>query len=434
MIEPSDGKLKRDIAFWSTGFLILNSVIGAGIFALPEKMHTAAGSFSPWLFPIIGLFMMTIVMSFARLASFFRLTGGPVLYAYTAFGPMAGFQAGWLLFFARVLAFAANANVMVTYASYLWEPMAQGAYRAMAIFLICFTLMVTNLIGIKQAVRALNTLTFLKMLPILIIVALGLPMVSSDLLIPSSPPEFSAIEGSLLVLMYAFVGFEAAIVNAGEMKNPRRNLPRALIFTIAAITVIYTLIQFVYSANITDGVEAQAPLIALGQILMGDTGAIMITLAAVFSIGGNLITSMMSAPRMSYAMAKEKTLPAWFGHVSEKYATPSNSIVFYTVLTAILAVSGKFVWLAAMSSVARMLVYGLCIAAMPRIEREADEETRAQALKLPFGPLLPIVGLVFSLWAAAQSTLEGWALLGVMVLAGACLFFAARNKENKVSK
>ncbi len=434
MSETSSPKLKRDITFLTSGFLILNSVIGAGIFALPERMYQAAGDFSPWLFPIMGLMMMSIVLSFARITSFFRLTGGPSLYATAGFGPFVGFQVGWLFYVARVLAFAANTNVLIMYSSYLLPDIASGTARTAAIFFVCLFLTMVNYYGVKRAMQALTGFTYLKVIPIILLIIFGLPAVGLDIAIPSDPPPLSALDASILILMYAFVGFEGAIVSAGEMKNPRRNLPRALIGTILAITLIYTLIQAVYTANISGDVEAAAPLIALGSILGGDIGAIVITLAAIFSIGGNLTSSLIAAPRVSFSLAKDKLLPKWFGHIHEKYATPDYAILFTGVLVFILTISGSFVLLAAMSSVARMLIYATCIASLPKIERAADEETRNNAYKIPGGMIIPVIGIAFSLWAAAQSSLEGWKILGIMALVGTVLYLISKRSYQNEDK
>lgn len=429
MSETSSPKLKRDITFFTTGFLILNSVIGAGIFALPERMYQAAGEFSPWLFPIMGLMMMSIVLSFARITSFFRLTGGPSLYATAGFGPFVGFQVGWLFYMARVLAFAANTNVLIIYSSYLFPDIANGTARTVTIFLISLFLTAANFYGVKRAMQALTGFTYLKLIPILLLIIFGLPAVGLDIIIPNDPPSLSQLDAYILILMYAFVGFEGAVVSAGEMKNPRRNLPRALIGTIIGITIIYTLIQAVYVANINGDVVAAAPLIALGSILAGDTGALIITLAAIFSIGGNLVSSTVAAPRVSFALAKDKLLPKWFAHIHEKHATPDNSILFMGVLVFILTVSGSFVLLAAMSSVARMLIYATCIASLPKIERDADEETLKNAIKIPGGKIIPIIGILFSLWAAAQSSLEGWKMLAIMALVGTGLYLIGKRSH-----
>ena len=123
-------QLRRDIGYAGAAFLVLNSVIGAGIFALPGKVAASAGPFSPWLFLIVGVRFLAVVLTFAELASYYDRTGGPILYATDAFGPAVGFGTGWLIFLARMTAFAANANVMAAYLGSLWDPLDTGPARA----------------------------------------------------------------------------------------------------------------------------------------------------------------------------------------------------------------------------------------------------------------------------------------------------------------
>lgn len=422
------GSLKRDISLLGAAFLVLNGLIGAGIYALPATMMDQAGLFSPWLFLIVGLLMIMVVLTFGELSSYFKETGGPVLYASTAFGPVVGFQTGWLLYLGRMTALAANANVLIYYAAFLWPEMGSGVVRFAAIILLCAGLTMINVVGVKKAIGVLNILTILKVVPILMLIGFGLSHVSAETLLPTQLPELTSMGGTALLLMYAFIGFEGAVVTAGETQNPRRSLPRALILTVTAITLLYFLIQLTYVSVMPRDIGAGgAPLVELGRTLMGSWGAVLIICAAVFSIGGNLTSVMVTAPRMTYAMAKEGELPGWFGKVHSRYATPGNSIIFFGVITCLLAVSGSFVWLAIISSLARMVAFAVCIIALPVIKKKADAERRAHAIGLPGGYLIPAIGLTLCLWAAFQSSQEAWLLLLPMMVVGAVLYWAARR-------
>ncbi|MGZ8998891.1 MAG: amino acid permease, partial [Allosphingosinicella sp.] len=156
--NSADSGLRREIGFTGSAFLAFNGVIGASIFALPAKLQDQFGAFSPWLFPLFGLLVLVVALPFARVASHFTVSGGPVVYAAT-FGPAASFQAGWIYYLARVTALAANANVLVTYLATLWPPLALGAWRAAAILLVVAALTGTNIAGVKKAVRLLDALT-----------------------------------------------------------------------------------------------------------------------------------------------------------------------------------------------------------------------------------------------------------------------------------
>ncbi|MEE8371198.1 MAG: amino acid permease [Sphingomonadales bacterium] len=420
------GKLRRGIATAGISLLVLNGMIGAGIFALPGALAEAAGALSPWLFLLTGAVFLAVVLTFAELASYFRGTGGPVLYTYTAFGPFAGFQVGWLLYTARITALGANANVMISYLAHLWPGVGEGALRAGLILLLIGGLVWANIRGIKEGIRTMGLLTIFKLLPLLGLILLGLSHIDFTAGLSAGLPEGDELGGTALLLIYAFVGFEGALVVAGETGRPRRTLPRALIPTVLGITLFYFLIQLVYVSVVPAGEISDAPLIEAGRALAGPIGALAITLAAVFSIAGNLSQLVLTAPRMTYALAEEGSLPKWFGRIHPRYATPHNSLLFLGVVGGLLAVTGSFVWLATVSALARMIAYSFSILALPVIRKKASAEDRARAFRLPGGLVIPVIGLVLCLWVASNSTPAAWGVLALLVAGGSILYFGER--------
>ncbi|MCF8474727.1 MAG: APC family permease [Emcibacter sp.] len=422
------GRLRRDINILGVSFLVLNGLIGAAIFALPATLHEKAGLFSPWLFILISLLFITIILCFSELSSYFKESGGPVLYSYTAFGSIVGFQTGLFLYIARMAAMAANINVIIYYAAFFIPNLADGWIRIAIIIALLSSLAISNILGIKSAIRILSFLSTLKLLPLLILILVGLPYVSPSEVISLDFPKIDNMGATALILIYAFMGFEGALVTAGETDNPRKNLPHALIFTVMAITLLYFFIQLVYS-SVAPEVITNKPLIELGKILLGSTGAIIITLAAIFSIAGNLMGNMITTPRMTYAMAEERTLPQWFGKLHSKYDTPANSIIFYTIICAALAISGSFIWLAILSSLARLVMYIICIAAIPVLRRKMDPETLAQAQLVPMGYVILPIALILCLWIASYSPSDAWYSLIALISLGTVLYWFARQRE-----
>ena len=424
--DRSGDQLRREIGQLGFGAIALNGTIGAGIFALPAIAVDRAGYFSPWIFVLCGLLIMLIVLVFARVASYFDDTGGPVTYAGKAFGPFAGFQAGWLLTLSRAAAFAANAHLMVTYAGWFWPPLMEGLWHTASVLFICAILGLINVIGVRQGMLALFALTVLKLLPLVLLVLLGLGQLSPEIFTGAQPPPLDSMGETLLIVFYAFVGFESAVIPAGEARNARRDIPLALVRTILAITLFYFLVQWV-TISVAPGIAgSKTPLADVALILMGATGAGILTLGAVFSISGNLTASMLSAPRMVYAMAHIGSMPAWFGAVHPRYQTPANAIVSYAVFSALLALSGGFVWLAAMSTVVRLLVYVGCIATLPILHRKLGE--RPGQFRLPGGMTIPLLALVPSLWLASHASLKSWLVTLAFMAAGAVLYALTGRK------
>lgn len=422
-------QLLRGITMIGATILVLNSIIGAGIFQLPAAVYPEAGVWSPWLFLIIGILVITIVLTFAELASYFKDSGGPVLYTSTAFGPLIGFSTGWILFISRMTAFAANTTVMAVYLGALVPWFGEGIGRAILICVVCGALTYANYVGVRTGVRTMAVITFFKLAPITIMILLGLQHVTGATLFPAAMPAFDDIGGTTLLLIYAFVGFEGATIISGETKNPQATLPRALVSTTIFIGVFYFLIVLVYISVMPDATDGSATLIDVGRELMGPAGTILLTLGAFFSIGGNLSSIMLAVPRLPFAMAEERLLPRWFGHVHEKHATPSNSILLLGGLGLVFALSGSFAWLAAASSLTRLISYVLCIGALPVIRNKATEEERALAYRLKGGYAIPLFALLLCLWIGAQASLRSWVVTGGLLALGLVFYALAAQRR-----
>jgi basic amino acid/polyamine antiporter, APA family len=416
--KGADGRLRREIGFTGSAFLSFNGIVGAGIFALPATLHVQFGAFSPWLFPIFGLLILLVALPFARLAALFPVSGGPVAYT-AAFGPLASFQAGWLYYLARVTALAANANVFATYAATLWAPLGTAAGRAAIIVALCGSLTLINMVGVRRAVRALDGLTLLKAAPLIGLAIWGLVAAADGLPPPGPVPPLGGVEAAALIVLYAFIGFENSVVPAGETDDPGRTIPRALILTIVATAALYFVIQLAYVAVMPAGEAPEAPLVAFASEVAGPAGALLLTVAALSSVAGNLAGSLTSTPRVTFALAQEGLLPRWFGRVSERFHTPANSVLFMGLLGAVLALTGSFLWLAIVSTLARLFVYAGSIAALPRAERRTSVGSYV---------LIGAV-LIVCAWAALQSEWASWRMLLILVGVGLLLYALARRQR-----
>jgi basic amino acid/polyamine antiporter, APA family len=422
-IKENDVKLKRDIGLIAAGFLVLNGVIGAGIFGLPGRLSEVAGVFSPWLIILFGILIITVVWTFAALSSYFSTTGGPVVYVSSVFGPMLGFQTGWLLYVGRLAAFAANINLLFDYVAYLWDGASDWGLRSLLIFLVVGGLSIINILGVKKAIHAISMLTFLKLVPIILMILLGLQYVAPADWLPHDVPKFDDAGAVVLLIFFAFTGFESVLASAGETKNPQKTIPRALITVFLAITLIYFLLQLVYVSVVPVNNGIDAPLIELGRGLIGPIGGTIVIFVAIFSILGNVAGIVIFASRSTFAMAHDGSLPLWFGCVHEKYCTPANSILFQAIFVYILAISGTFVYLAIAGTLARMIAYAICILALPGVRKNADTETLLNAIKIPGGYIIPCIALLVCFYAMIQSEPRNWAYLIGFVSFGSLLYF-----------
>jgi len=388
-----------------------------------------AGYFSPWAFLLGGLLVITIVLSIARAASMFRTTGGIIVYADHAFGPFVGFQAGWLGYLSRVAAMGANTNLLVTYASWFWAPLDTNPWRAIALTLLIGSLTWLNVAGVKNSITATYIFTVLKLIPLSLLILFGMGEVDVSVLMHGAElPEFGKLGDIILVLLYAYVGFEGTVVTAGEGKSPRKDLPGALIQTIIFIGAFYFLIQIATLFTLPDLASSDAALADMAFILFGQVGAAVLIMGALFSIGGNLFASLLSAPRMTFALARSGSMPAWFAAVHSRHRTPHNSIWFYGFMCLMMALSGSFIWLAIMSTLVRLLSYMVCIAALPILEKTT--ESYEGQFKIPGGFLLPAVAFGLCVWLLAQASLDAWLTLLGFIVAGSVLYWYSKRQQD----
>ena len=409
-------QLPRRIGLIGAVALAFNGAVAASIFALPASLAADFGNFSPWLFPIVGFAALLIIIPFTRSAAAFPDSGGPAIYG-RVFGRFAGFELGWIYYIARATAFAANANVLTAYLARWISGADQGALRVTLLLAATGLLAAINLAGVRKAIGVLTGLAVLKSVPLLVAaiaaIALTFPWPA-----PAPMPTLTQFEAGLLIVFYAFVGFENAVIPAGETKNPSNVLPRAILTTIAVTTLLYFLVQLAFVSALPGGTtDEKAPLIDLGSWLAGSAGAATLTLAAIASLAGSLHGIMTSTPRVTYALGVRGDVPAWFARVHPRFETPANSIIFFALCSAALAVSGSFVWLAVVSTLARMFVYAVTIAALPR----APEARRVTGLQWAGGA----IGIAICCWAAAQADVKAWITLGILAAVGVALFTLA---------
>jgi APA family basic amino acid/polyamine antiporter len=266
-------------------------------------------------------------------------------------------------------------------------------------------------------------ISILKLLPLLLLIFVGLPTIEWVGVIGTDIPGTETLGQSMLVLMYAFIGFEFSLIAAGETRNARKAIPRTLVGTVVAISFCYALIQLVVVSVGSDLGKSDAPLVEVAGRLMGPAGALALGLGVVFSVGGGSLTSLLTAPRLTFALSRDGSLPAWFGKVSEKSHVPVNSILFCGLFSMTLAVSEGFVWLVTLSTLVRLLSYALCIASLPNIEKTIPAEEGQ--FRLRGGLAIPGIGFLLTLWLISHSTIQHFLIAGLIVILGSIIFFAS---------
>lgn len=402
----------------------VNSMIGAGIFAVPAVLYAATGSFSPWMFLIFGLFQACTVLVTARLASMFEASGGMQLYVQTAFGPGAGFLTGWLMVIAMAAGRAAVLFVLVSYLAVFFPALEAPQAKQLAVLVILAGLAALSLTGMRNAIGGLAIGTVLKLAPILVLCVAA--FAAGGFAVTFVPPDLGNI-GSVAVLTYfAFNGTASATTSAGEIRDPRRTLPLAMLMSLAAIILLYMIVQWAYIAAGAPASSGDAtPLAAAAGAVLGPAGVVLLTLAAIFSIATNCIAYFIAGPRVVFAMAERGLLPPALAHISARFLTPDRAILLFTLLVAGISFSGAFAFLASVVSLAAQVVVLGMFAAFVQFMRRGHDG-RVEGLT-PVWAIIVAIGAGFAIYIASQVPREAFVLLAGLVLAGSVVSVLARR-------
>jgi amino acid transporter len=423
LAERSEAGLIRGIRRWDLVAITINGIIGGGIFGLPAPVFKLIGSYSLIAFVVCAVVVTLIILCFAEVGSRFDETGGPYLYAREAFGPTVGFEIGWLIWLARLTAFAANCNLLVAYIGYFW-PAAMGAvWRASIIILVVTLLMIINIMGIRQAALVSNLFTVGKLIPLLIFLAAGLFFLNPQAFVLGPRPTTGAFSQSVLLLIYAFTGFEMATIPAGEVRDPKRNLPHALLIAIAVVAFLYILIQLVCVGTLPGLAQSQRPLADAGTGFLGAAGGAIISAGAIISITGNLNILVLSGSRVPFAMAEQLQLPALIAKVHQRFATPYVAILFTTGLMLLFTLKSSFREALTISAIARLVTYGATCLSLPVFRRRKNAPPAA--FKLRGGTLVSGISLLLAAWLLTSARKEALAAT-IAAAVGLLIFFAYR--------
>ena len=384
-------KLVRAVGFGGLVAMCINAVVGSGVFLLPSESYKLLGPFSLWAPLIFAIPVFILVLCFAEAASHFSEPGGAYLYARTAFGDFVGFETGWMNWIARLTSLASLSNGFVLSLAFLWPSLGAGAARISIIIGTLLILGAIHFVGVKYGAASIYVFTAGKLIPLIGFIVVSLIAFKHNP-IPASftlPPANTNWNEAALFMLFAYAGFENMGVPAGEYRNPRRDLPRALLAGTLAIAAIYVLTQLGAMATVPDLSRSATPIADAAKALVGPIGAWIVTIGALLSMAGTNSGTVLEGSRMLYALSLDRRMGP-VSYVHPIFRTPSVAIVIHVLLAMVLAVSGKFATLALMSAVARLTTYLVGCAAVPKL-RKLNEGFRTPGL------IMPILGVAASL-------------------------------------
>jgi APA family basic amino acid/polyamine antiporter len=420
--------LVRGIRRWDLVAVAINAIIGAGIFGLPSRVYALAGAYSLVAFVVCAIVVALIILCFAEVGSRFNDTGGPYLYAREAFGSTVGFEVGWLMWLARLTAFAANCNLLVDYLGFFWPSATTHFWREIVIVIVVAGLAAINVAGVRNAALVTNIFTVGKLVPLILFVAVGLFFINTQNYSSVARLDYGTFSSSVLILVYAFSGFEMAAIPAGEIRDPQRNLPVALLTAIAVVTAIYITVQSVCIGTLPQLAVSQRPLADASAVFLGRAGGAIISAGVLVSIVGNLNVIILSGSRLPFAMSERGELPRLISRTHERFRTPHVAIIITSVVALVLTVWSTFSKQVNLSVIARLVSYSVTCAALLLFRRRSDA---APALfKAPAGMLVAVVALALALWLLSNIS---WLDARDSLIAGALgllLYFAFRLKPD----
>jgi amino acid transporter len=376
--------------------------VGAGIFGLPSRVFALAGVYSLIAYLLCAVLTFLIILCFAEVSSRFKDTGGPYLYARETFGPFVGFEIGWLSWLARITSFAALCNLFVDYLSYFLPEVASAPSRSIVITLVVLFLTAANLVGVRLASLVGDLFTIGKLAPLIVLVLTGLFFVNPQSYSLAVVPGYRAFSASVLLLVFAFTGFELAVIPAGEALDPRRDLPFALLTGTVIATLLYVGIQAVCIGTLPELANSQRPLADAGARVFGRPGAAIIAFGALISVMGTMNAIVLAAPRLLFAMAERGQLPAVISAIHRRFHTPHVALFISAAGMLVLTLPGTFASAAILSTIIRLVTYAVTCAALPVLRRQSG---RLHApFTAPAGRVVSFAALLLITWLFSSSS------------------------------
>ena len=424
-------QLVRAIGRWSMVALAVNCILGSGIFGLPSVVAGYVGTWSPLAMLLAGLAMAVIIACYAEAASQFTGTGGHYLYVRRAFGRFAGVQVGWMTLLSRLTACAAAVNLLVISLAQFWPGASAPLPRAVIVSLFVGSLGIANYRGVAAGTLVSNVSVVAKLVPLALVCVVGVVYLVAHPAVVAAPAA-GGIDGwlqALLLLIFAYGGYETALFPMGEARDPRRDAAFALFAALLIVAILYTLLQLVVVAALPDAAHSERPLADVARVMMGPGGAVLVSVGALIAVYGYLSANLLGGPRATFAFAERGDFPARFAAIHPRFRTPYFSIAVYALLVWAFALLGSFTWNLTLSAVARLFYYGAVCAAVPVLRRR---QPGAAAFRLPGGMALPLLGVLICLVLLTRVDFSKSLILLAVIVAAAVNWLLVRQRGTMI--
>lgn len=429
-VADAERGLTRAIGVLGLSAAIFNTTVGGGIFRLPGSVTEMIGPSAPLVYLICALAMGLIVLCFAEAGSRVSMTGGPYAYVELVFGPYAGFMSGVLLWLLGTTAMASVSSAYAGFIGVLIPALGAPVPRALVLAVTFAFLAGVNVRGVRQGTRLITVVSVAKLLPLLVLVAVGALAVAPANLAVASLPAASSFARTAIVLIFAFTGVESALVPTGEVKDPSKTVPRALAIAMIGVTVLYLAIHLVAQGVLgPDALAAAkaAPLAAVAERLMGSPGRLLLLVGAAISTFGYMSGMTLAVPRALFAFGRDGFLPRQMAALHPSFQTPWLAIILQSAVVCALAVVNEFEALAVLANLSALLLYFACAVAAWELRRRGIQNEGTTPFNLPFGPTIHILACVAIIWLLTSITGAEWRSVGYVLVVATGLFFFRRK-------
>lgn len=425
-------KQSGKFGFWSIVLLGINGIVGTGIFLLPNKAYSLIGTASLGVLLFDALLAGCMALCFAEVAGFFTRNGGPYLYAKHSLGDFFGYEVGVLKWIVVMIAWATMAVGFATALGAAFPVLAGETMKDIIATAMIIILTILNIAGVNATKILSNIITISKLVPLVAFIVIGIFFVNGadfSPIFPGNEYQEGTFASAAILLFFAYTGFEAIAVAAEDMENPKKNLPRAIIVTMIIVSVLYMLILGISIGIMgTDLAHTKAPIQDAFGMILGPAGAYFVLAGTLLSMGGINMAESFLGPRVCTSLAEDGMLPAALAKRTA-WNTPYVASIVTAVFSILLAWSGSFTTLAAISAVSRFTQYlPTCIAVIIFRKKWSDKE---RPYTIPFGLTIPIIAIVVSLWMLAQAQISQliWGFGGCIVVLP--FYFIYLNKKRK---
>lgn len=394
--------LKRQIGLFGAVSILVGAVIGSGIFTTPGTVAAAAGSFGPFMIAwvLAGASGILCALVYSELAPAMPEAGGPYVYITEAFGKPGGFVYGWSMTIGNYIPLVAMlAIAFATNLAKLIPGITDTGIKMIATAII-LALMILNICGTKLGSTVANIFTVGKLLALILVIVGGFVVLSPEnftTVVPEAESASSGVLSAAFPAFLAFGGYYQLAYMAGDIKDPKKTLPKALIIGMIIVIAINILISVacVGSVGFAALAGSETPVVDAGTAIFGTAGTVIVTIGACVSIFGALNGGIMSYPRATFSMSQHGLMFKSFGRLHSKFNTPYVPTLFICLVALIFVWTGSFSTLLAINVFAgRILECVVCLSLLVLRKKKPDLE---RPLKMPGYPVTTVLAIIITL-------------------------------------